>query len=360
MVNNMSVPSANPLSVEVPNNMSVPSANPPSAEVPNNMSVPSASPLPAEVPGDYLYTYIVVRLCLSCLAISGNSLTVLAVCRFSTLRSATNLLFCSLAVADLMAAFNVGPKLATSFLGSSSAWYPSCLTAEIICVMVSAGSIYSILAIAIDRYLFIAYPFRYSHLVTQHRALVTIACFWLWICIMVPVPMALSNRLHISTQCHFQVSSDHVLWFGLYFSQAVVVTAAIMVIYTRIACVAWVHSRRIANQDASINDNVDHERRKREWNITKMTAIMLGCYFIAVLPSVFIHSFSHATPDEHHFILDIVCEISCCINCWVNPFIYAWKCRDMRHAFRVLLHCRVNVVKPDPGTSDNNTVTSRW
>ncbi|NXY83120.1 AA2BR protein, partial [Alcedo cyanopectus] len=104
-------------------------------------------------------TYIVLELIIAVLSIAGNVLVCWAVAINSTLKNATNYFLVSLAVADIAVGLLAIPFAITISIGFQADFH-SCLFFACFVLVLTQSSIFSLLAVAIDRYLAIKIPLR--------------------------------------------------------------------------------------------------------------------------------------------------------------------------------------------------------
>ncbi|XP_026717325.1 adenosine receptor A2b isoform X1 [Athene cunicularia] len=102
-------------------------------------------------------TYIVLELIIAVLSIAGNVLVCWAVAINSTLKNATNYFLVSLAVADVAVGLLAIPFAITISIGFQVDFH-SCLFFACFVLVLTQSSIFSLLAVAIDRYLAIKIP----------------------------------------------------------------------------------------------------------------------------------------------------------------------------------------------------------
>lgn len=103
--------------------------------------------------------YIVIEVAIAVLSISGNILVCWAVAINTTLKNATNYFLVSLAVADILVGCLAIPFAITISLGIELDFY-GCLFLACFVLVLTQSSIFSLLAIAIDRYLAVKIPLR--------------------------------------------------------------------------------------------------------------------------------------------------------------------------------------------------------
>lgn len=103
--------------------------------------------------------YIAVELLMAGLAIAGNVLVCWAVALNSRLKTATNYFLVSLAVADVAVGLLAIPFAVTISVGLTTDFH-GCLFLACFVLVLTQSSIFSLLAVAVDRYLAIKIPLR--------------------------------------------------------------------------------------------------------------------------------------------------------------------------------------------------------
>ncbi|XP_054641663.1 adenosine receptor A1-like isoform X2 [Dunckerocampus dactyliophorus] len=140
--------------------------------------------------------YISIEAAIALASVLGNVLVVLVVCVNRTLRNTTFCFIVSLAVADIAVGVLVIPLAVTISLGINTQFY-TCLFLSCLLVIITQSSILSLLAIAVDRYLRVKIPTRYSTIVTQKRAYVAVCLCWVISFLTGLVPMVGWNNRHV-------------------------------------------------------------------------------------------------------------------------------------------------------------------
>lgn len=107
------------------------------------------------------FAYIVLELLIAVFSVLGNVLVCWAVCLNSNLQTITNFFVVSLAVADIAVGVLAIPFSIAISTGFCSKFY-GCLFIACFVLVLTQSSIFSLLAIAIDRYIAIKLPLRYG------------------------------------------------------------------------------------------------------------------------------------------------------------------------------------------------------
>ncbi|KAM9841685.1 adenosine A2a receptor b [Aulostomus maculatus] len=305
--------------------------------------------------------YIGLELVIACLAVSGNILVCWAVCLNSNLQSITNFFVVSLAAADIAVGLLAIPFAITISIGFCANFY-GCLFIACFVLVLTQSSIFSLLAIALDRYIAIKNPLRYNSLVTGQRAKGIIALCWVLSVGIGLTPMLGWNRGWNTTtsttprrcpegltQCLFEgvVTLDYMVYFN-FFGCVLLPLVVMLVIYAHIFMAARRQLRLIgfkaAQTSAPSQKNVpsgsSRSTLQKEVHAAKSLAIIVGLFAICWLPLHIINCFNHLCPNcgrPHIWVMNIAIILSHA-NSVVNPFIYAYRLREFRQTFRRILY----------------------
>ncbi|NXJ66818.1 AA2BR protein, partial [Rostratula benghalensis] len=317
-------------------------------------------------------TYIVLELIIAVLSIAGNVLVCWAVAINSTLKNATNYFLVSLAVADIAVGLLAIPFAITISIGFQVDFH-SCLFFACFVLVLTQSSIFSLLAVAIDRYLAIKIPLRYNSLVTGKRARGLIAVLWLlsfgigltplmgWNKAMSVCPNA-TNETGPDTgtghhgcfiSCLFEnvVTMSYMVYFN--FFGCVLLPLVIMLgIYIKIFMVACKQLHQIELMGNS------RTTLQKEVHAAKSLAIIVGLFALCWLPlhilnciTHFHEEFARSKPEWVMYVAIILSHA----NSVINPIIYAYRIRDFRYTFRKIISKILCKTDDFPkGTTDNN------
>ncbi|XP_051551059.1 adenosine receptor A2b-like isoform X1 [Myxocyprinus asiaticus] len=313
--------------------------------------------------------YIAIELVIAVVSIVGNVLVCWAVAINSTLKNATNYFLVSLAVADILVGCLAIPFAITISIGLESDFY-GCLFLACFVLVLTQSSIFSLLAVAIDRYLAVKIPLRYKELVTGKRAREIIAILWILSFIIGLIPFVGWNKRYISCsrnesnslqstntsnaaemetgflrscclECLFEnvVDMSYMVYFNFY--GCVLPPLLIMLgIYVKIFTVARKQLRQIELKcSVSNGENHHHGLLQREIRAAKSLSIIVGLFALCWLP---VHILNCLTLFYSHlkkpgFIMNIAIILSHA-NSAVNPIIYAYRIQEFRVTFRKILN----------------------
>uniref|UniRef100_H3A231 Adenosine A2b receptor n=2 Tax=Latimeria chalumnae TaxID=7897 RepID=H3A231_LATCH len=303
--------------------------------------------------------YVALELIIAVLAIAGNVLVCWAVAINSTLKNATNYFLVSLAVADIAVgllaipfAIVISISLQTDFHG--------CLFLACFILVLTQSSIFSLLAVAIDRYLAVKIPLRYKSLVTGKRARGIIAIFWIlsFVIGLTPLlgwheqPHFTNNTTTVACQFEEVVDMGYMVYFN--FLGCVLLPLLIMLgIYIKIFMVARKQLRKIELN--CVGSDNSRTTLQKEINAAKSLSIIVGLFALCWLPLHILNCLTlfHPSLEKKQWIKSLAIIMSHA-NSVVNPIIYAYKIKDFRNTFRKIISKYI-LCRPDDGFKCSGT-----
>ncbi|XP_069820168.1 adenosine receptor A2a [Dendropsophus ebraccatus] len=292
--------------------------------------------------------YIVLEVAIAILAILGNVLVCWAVCINSNLQNATNYFVVSLAAADIAVGVLAIP-FAIAISTGFCATFHACLFIACFVLVLTQSSIFSLLAIAADRYIAIRIPLRYNSLVTSRRANVIIAVCWLLSFVIGLTPMLGWNRKDFAAEnssrcttpmieCLFEnvVTMDYMVYYN-FFACVLVPLLLMLGIYLRIFMAA---RRQLKQTELKVTyGERSRSTLQREVHAAKSLAIIVGLFAICWLPLHIINCFTLFCKAcmRPPLLLMYFAILFSHANSVVNPLIYAYRIREFRLTFRKIL-----------------------
>ncbi|XP_077015224.1 adenosine receptor A2a [Tamandua tetradactyla] len=297
--------------------------------------------------------YIALELAIAVLAVLGNVLVCWAVRLNSNLQSVTNYFVASLAAADIAVGVLAVPFAIAISTGFCAACH-GCLFIACFVLVLTQSSIFSLLAIAVDRYVAIRSPLRYNGLVTGARAKAVIAVCWVLSFAIGLTPMLGWNNCGRQLEgrngsldcgqgrvaCLFEdvVPMDYMVYFN-FFACVLVPLLLMLAVYLRIFLAARRQLQRMESQPGERARST----LQKEVHAAKSLAIIVGLFALCWLPLHIINCVTFFCPNCAHaplwlMYLAIVLSHT---NSVVNPFIYAYRIREFRQTFRKILRSHI-------------------
>ncbi|XP_066518431.1 adenosine receptor A2b [Hoplias malabaricus] len=316
--------------------------------------------------------YIAIELIIAVLSIAGNVLVCWAVAINSTLKNATNYFLVSLAVADILVGCLAIPFAITISVGLCSDFYV-CLFLACFVLVLTQSSIFSLLAVAIDRHLAVKISLRYKELVTGKRAREIITILWILSFIIGLIPFAGWNKKASACQeasftaknecfteqnsnfstgelgffqsCHLPCQFESVvdMRYMVYFNFFGCVLPPLFImlgIYVNIFTVARKQLRQIELRSSKGNGESNHQHRgllQREIRAAKSLSIIVGLFALCWLPVHTLNCLTLFTQINKSPEVMYVAIILSHANSAVNPIIYAYRIKEFRNTFRKII-----------------------
>ena len=261
---------------------------------------------------------------LSITAIIFNSVTIQALRRTSSLSKPLRTLLLSLAVSDLGVGLLVQPlyiALLVQWLQKNTENSPSCAVYNaltVIGILFSSASFFGVMALSADRFFTIHLHLRYQELVTHKRVVCVVVSLWVF-------SAALSLFM-------FWVSKNSWPVFATIGLACLVVSA---VFYYKIYSAVRRHRNQIqalqiqqVEQDAEMAENLASKRKSALCTFyVYLVFIICNLPVFSSYPTILILGLNNAMKI---FLLSSWTLLF--LNSSLNPVIYCWKMRHIRHA----------------------------
>ena len=303
-------------------------------------------------------------------AVCGNSLVIIAFYKFSSLRTASNVILVSLCTANSLIVISLIIDVSGMSLYLSThddhmfkricrveAWFSFTLISVIILHLA---------LISVERFIAIKFSLRYHTIVTNRRALFASIAVWLWaVAVTVVFPQALraSNneayenlvravhpcakiqKYHPCRRKPRAPASNGYLIFLIFLITSMLVIPLVIILcsYGYIFIVSHKHRKQIRKQG-----NIQEINKiKREMKGARTLAIVVAVCLLGIVPLLISTSlrFLRKLADDDFRLRKLKCvkylvhAFAFCLNAVCCPFIYGWRNEQFRDAFRRLLKC---------------------
>lgn len=280
---------------------------------------------------------------LSVLATVGNALVLIIILKFPSLRTLSNILIFSLALIDVLVGVVVQPSFVVYIAGKINLeFYCGALLAylytEIFCVGLS---LITLSLIACERFFAIVYPFKYINYMTKPRLITIVAAVWaVWFLFNV-----ICRTLRVKNDEFFSPIASAVIGFSLILNIA---------LYFKIFKIIRRHERQINAQNQvnrairardSCKDDTGNSSAQestlssRETHMARTVAYITGvlvlCYLLLMVTSFADMLIEDDALFDH--LLYPLAETITFFNSSLNPFLYCWRCRDLREKIWLVL-----------------------
>lgn len=321
-----------------------------------NATLSTVATTPANVVVSVNLPYMAAELVIAFLSTVGNLLVCAAVGLNRKLHTVTNYFLVSLAVADVCVGALAIPCAILTDTGIPRNNLYLCLLMLSVLIMLTQSSIFSLLAVAVERYVAIFMPFRYHSLMTPRNALLVILITWVLAFLIGLVPlMGWHKTPPTSGYCFFVLVVDmtYMVYFN-FFACVLTPLLVMFLIYAQIFVTVKRQVRRIAAERGGADRAANI---KKEMKTATSLFLVLFLFTVCWIPLHVINCFLLLCPScPVPLPLLLTAIILSHANSAVNPFLYAYKMKSFREAFKGIFLCCRGVGE---GEDDGGTTTQR-
>ncbi|CAL1548613.1 unnamed protein product, partial [Lymnaea stagnalis] len=272
---------------------------------------------------------------MSFLIIFGNTMTLLAIRKMTSLQTKSNAFVASLAVGDITVGLVLIPYglwLVPDIRGEVDQSLFLCILMVSTASSAIVVSILNLMLVALDRLIFISYPFFYQRVVTSRVIAFSIAAPWTigllfgntqWFIYAPKTSPPQCVITEILPTVYYKYAAP---WF--YFIPCV----AVFMIYIKIALIARKQRRAITKLNTTSRIN------ERNWRTVKMMMSVFGVFFVCWTPRFILYAFSGEYLNTH--VPEIIFDLSLLLgllNSGVNFLVYPLHNKEFRRAFKQIL-----------------------
>ena len=263
--------------------------------------------------------FAVVNIFLSITAFLGNSLTLVALHKESSLHPPSKLLYRCLATTDLLVGLIAQPLYVTCWMSVVHEHWTLCYYAEIAAYIIGSAlcgvSLLTMAAISVDRLLALLSGLRYKEIVTLKRIYIIIASFWV-LCLVASLCTIFDQRIT-------------ALYTRILIPLSLLISLAS---YTKIFCTLRHHQAQIQQQPSQPSALNMARYRKAVHSALWVQSALVVCYTPYYIVDIVV---AYSTTYSSHLVvvLEIV-TILVYFNSTLNPFLYCWKISKMREGMK--------------------------
>ena len=267
---------------------------------------------------DALYSSLIINCVFNAFsaytAIMLNILTIHAMRKTSSLPKPLKTLLLSLAVSDLGVGLLTQPLYITWMVN------PANSTSDLLPIATQIfmySSFFSVVAISVDRFLAVHLHLRYQELVTHKRVVAVVISIWGFSAVFTPLWLWASEDVAALVEIIIQ-------------SFCYIITAAV---YCKIYFTVQRHAKQMQAQQIQVAQNSQMESAARQRKSAVSTFYVYLVFLVCCLPAyctvvaLFISGQSTASRGVFLYTRTMVF-----LNSSLNPVIYCWKMRHIRHA----------------------------
>ena len=261
-------------------------------------------------------------------AIMLNILTIHAIRNTSSLPKPLKTLLLSLAVSDLGVGLLAQPLYIAWMVNHANF---TCSAFYVIQLTFTIASFFTVVAISVDRFLAIHLHLRYQELVTHKRVVAVVISIWT-LSFLFPTLISILYKYLNSAKPVF------VVW-GVSFGFCFIITG---IIYCKMYFTARYHANQIQvlQMQVAQNSQIESAARKRKSAISMFYVylVFLVCYLPDHCVRVAWLIIPRSTALRSLWVYSLTLVF---LNSSLNPVIYGWKMRHVRHAMIDVTPCEI-------------------
>ena len=254
-------------------------------------------------------------------ALLGNAVFLWVIYKARNVRTLSNLLLSSLALADFLVGLIIDPVwIARCVLKPHPYNHPFKVAIDALWIQTSVTTTFSLCAVSVDRYIAIQSALLYHQMVTEKRCYIAIAFVWI-----------ASLSFGFSRIVVTNPSNLPKLWMCVTIITILLPMLLIIFCYSRISVVARKQSKTIARQDVQRSNKLVSERIRNQ-KAAKTVGLVITLFFISWLPTL-AASFIHLTTSNHCNYMRVVwlwVELVAFSSSGINPLLNSLRNREFR------------------------------
>lgn len=261
-------------------------------------------------------------------AILGNGAFLWVIFKSRALRTISNLLVGSLALADLLVGLVIDPVwIARCIVTPRATNHPLEIAIGCLWIQTSVTTTFSLCAVSLDRYIAVRSALLYNQIMTYRRCYVVVAFVWA-----VSISFGLS-RVFITDPANLPT-----LWMCVTITTVLLPMIVIILCYYRIFVVARRQSRKIAAQNAHLRRTpvvADHERNRKT---VKTVGLVVALFFLSWFPSLVASFVDLTTIDyckkKNMELVWLWVELVAFGASGINPWLYSIRNNELRNEMK--------------------------
>ena len=292
--------------------------------------------------------FIVLQTLFSIVGIFGNACVIIYNVFLNHSKTPTSYLVVNLAINDFFACCIIYPIWMITFMGSAFGIISDqklfCLVDQITEISVTFSTLI-LVAITVDKFVFINWPLKYDLIVTWRRTYFVSLMILVYGLILTPFILFFKTERNVRSFC----GADTMLFVFGFFLYILIPVFIILILNYKIFKIAQEQRLKIAVNSAStdimqsgnpssISSVFSRSRITRELKNIKTFGIIIGVLLCCILPCSTLRCFQLLWCNDSCVPVEVELSFAelVVVNSIVNPFIYGIRQREYRNAFRRL------------------------
>ena len=261
-------------------------------------------------------------------AVTLNIITIYVLRKISSLPKPVRILLLSLAVSDLAVGLIVQPIFIATMTTENTDTFQFKKTTEVFGICFTAASFLNITALGADRFLAIHLHLRYQELVTHRRIVTAVITIWVF-----------SATVSLFDLWDRMITAAHTTLLAIVIVCFISATFFYCKIYLTVRHLTnQIHTLQVQQESQNVESTSQNTARQRKSAIATFYAYIV--FLLCNLPYYSINIANRVSGRETSYSEEILIDYTLILlhlNSSLNPLIYAWKMRPIRHAIMEIL-----------------------
>ena len=261
-------------------------------------------------------------------AVTLNIITIYVLRKISSLPKPVRILLLSLAVSDLAVGLIVQPIFIATMTTENTDTFQFKKTTEVFGICFTAASFLNITALGADRFLAIHLHLRYQELVTHRRIVTAVIMIWVF-----------SATVSLFDLWDRMITAAHTTLLAIVIVCFISATFFYCKIYLTVRHLTnQIHTLQVQQESQNVESTSQNTARQRKSAIATFYVYIV--FLLCNLPHYSINIANRVSGREisdSEETLIIYTQTLVHLNSSLNPLIYAWKMRPIRHAIMEIL-----------------------
>ena len=304
--------------------------------------------------------YVIITIIMASTGVIGNLLVLGALFIHRKLRVLGNSFIANLAIADIFIATVIDPFVVVGYFTDGEFLYRHYILCEIVasvCIITCSCSIWSICALAINRYVCICHNQVYAQIYTRRTVPLMLFALWMY-CLCIDLPNFLNWGKHGFDSKAYFCSYDYEANYSytLYFIILAICIPIILVTYCYIRIISFVNKskQKLKTTMMSQNSISGGKVRTTDIRLLKSVATIWLVFTVMWAPYGIFILLSPKHPPLWTYLLTVILAHA---NSSINSLIYACTNKNFRKAYYAILKrcltCNMTDTRLEYGTTSN-------
>ena len=288
--------------------------------------------------------------------LAGNTLVILAVALNKPMRSPINYLLINLATADIIVAVFIG----IPFVVTPTITHPEGKMGDVLCKLFTGGnlgwvgalaSVFTLVAVAIERYGAVLYPHSQKGKLTKTKIIVlVVTCWTLSALFSIPGFNAVTYIPEIKSCAHSWSKPIYAHFYTVGWSvvAGVIPIGILGALYSRMVYHLWI-------KRDNVREDTQKALKRHRKRVTKMVVFVTVIYVLCWVPELLIYFLGFTGTITLVGIHHAIASALIVFNSSINPIVYSLQSSQFRKHLGDLICCKRNKISPMNSTATAST-----